>query len=101
VLLSRSPLGIHCEVLSIVVENRESIIELINMMSNLRALNVICRDDTLNPLRSSSTTDELIKWLQLRLPATYTITGNDNIVTNWSNTTAKPVEYKAIQLWIG
>jgi len=43
--LSRSSLGMQCEVLSITVENRTTIIDLLNTMPNLRALNVLSRDD--------------------------------------------------------
>jgi hypothetical protein len=59
----RSPLGNQCEFLLIEVEKRTNIIDLVNKMNHLRALNVRCRDRKRND-------DELIKWLQPRLPST-------------------------------
>ncbi|CAF1021567.1 unnamed protein product, partial [Rotaria sordida] len=61
--LIRSPLGNQCEFLIIEVEKRTNIIDLVNKMNHLRALNVRCRDRKKND-------DELIKWLQARLPST-------------------------------
>ena len=47
-------------------------------MPNLQALNVHCEDDNWNEeedlLTSTSTKDELVKWLRQRLPSTCTIT---------------------------
>ena len=43
--LSRSPLGIQCETLQIKVQNQRTVINLVNNMPNLRALNVQCKDD--------------------------------------------------------
>jgi hypothetical protein len=81
VTLSRSSLGMQCEVLSITVENRTTIIDLLNTMPNLRALNVLSRDDSWKDEdddSSPSKNDELVEWLQHRLPFTYTITRNSN-----------------------
>ncbi|CAF1002006.1 unnamed protein product [Rotaria sp. Silwood1] len=61
--LIRSPLGNQCEFLVIGVEKRTNIIDLVNKMNHLRALNVRCCDRKKND-------DELIKWLQSRLPST-------------------------------
>ncbi len=61
--LIRSPLGIQCEFLLIEVEKQTNIIDLVNKMNHLRALNVRCRDRKKND-------DEIIKWLQHRLPST-------------------------------
>jgi hypothetical protein len=71
----------QCEVLSITVENRTTIIDLLNTMPNLRALNVLSRDDSWKDEdddSSPSKNDELVEWLQHRLPFTYTITRNSN-----------------------
>jgi hypothetical protein len=43
--LSHSSLGIHCQVLHIKVIKRTSILDFIQTMTNLRALNVQCQDD--------------------------------------------------------
>ena len=43
--LSRSLLGIQCETLSIKVKKPSNILDLVNNMPNLRALNVICEGD--------------------------------------------------------
>ena len=78
--LSSTPLGIQCEVLLIQVEHRTNILFLINNMKNLRALYVHCKDcvqqskDTLNQLLL---VDELIKWLQKRLPTIFAISSDD------------------------
>jgi hypothetical protein len=61
--LISSPLGRQCEVLSIQVDDRTNIIDLIKRMSNLRALTVSYKDDEL-----SSVQDEFMEWLQARLP---------------------------------
>jgi len=75
--LTRSPLGVQCEVLSIWVNNRETIINLIKNMHNLRALIVNCidkiddekfRDD------EELHNDELIQWLKVLLPSTCLVT---------------------------
>ncbi|CAF3711173.1 unnamed protein product [Rotaria sp. Silwood1] len=70
-----SSLGIQCEVLLIRVEDRATILDLVNRMTNLRALNIKCRDDPFNETndQSSSTEDELVKWLKECLPSTWTI----------------------------
>jgi hypothetical protein len=96
-LLSHSPLGIQCEVLSISVENRTNVIDLINTMTNLRALNVLCRDDTRNydDRVSLSKTDELIEWLQHQLPSTCIITRDkeDIYISN-------SISFRSILIWI-
>ncbi|CAF1065796.1 unnamed protein product [Rotaria sordida] len=73
--LSHSPLGIQCETLLIRVKNRRNILNLVNNMSNLQALNVQCLDDNWtdeNDL-TSSIDDELVEWLRQQLPSTYEI----------------------------
>jgi hypothetical protein len=73
-ILTRSPLGVQCEVLLILVNNRESIINLVQNMHNLRALIVKCLDDEYDK-RSALTenNDEVIEWLKARLSSTYLI----------------------------
>ncbi|CAF1438215.1 unnamed protein product, partial [Rotaria sordida] len=77
--LSHSPLGIQCEVLSIMVTNRESIIYLIKNMMNLRSLQIQCEDEKncedLVEIEKNDEScdeklenkDELIEWLKDRL----------------------------------
>ena len=62
--LIHSPLGIQCEILVIDVENRTNVMNLINTMTNLRALNVSCRNEEEN------TDDNLAEWLESKLPST-------------------------------
>ncbi len=64
--LIRSPLGNQCQFLIIEVEKRTNIIDLVSKMNHLRTLNVRCCDRQEN-------NDQLIKWLQSRLPSTCTI----------------------------
>jgi hypothetical protein len=67
-----SPLGIQCEVLSITVNNRNNILHLVDRMKNLRTLNVRSHDDQWNNRDEEelSIDDELIIWLNDRLPRT-------------------------------
>ena len=97
--LVRSPLGFQCQVLCIAVENRTSILDLIEMMKRIRMLNVLCRDDPQSasdhrPL--SSTEDELINWLQHRLPSTCTIFRNNEHSYNNRYET-----FHSVLVWIG
>jgi hypothetical protein len=93
--LSRSPLSRQCEVLSISVEKRTNIIDLLNAMPNLRALNIIFKDDDEN---LSSKDDKLVKWLKHRLPSMYTVTRiNDYSTKGQSFTTFQPVRLWLIQ----
>jgi hypothetical protein len=94
--LSRSSLGIQCEILSTAVENRTNVIDLINTMANLRALNIVCRDDTWKEdnTQSSSTGDELVQWLQQRLPSTFTISRSDNSIYSTRFTPFKSIRLR-------
>ncbi len=71
ITLSRSPLGIQCEVLSILVQNRQSTISLIENMIKLRALNVKCKDEKYIELSTSieDNEDDCIQWLKNHLPS--------------------------------
>ena len=82
-----SPLGCQCEVLSIEVENRISIIELIQRMSNLRLLNIRCKDDRWDHRKILSTEYELVHWIQNQFPSTYLIMRD-------------PEKSSCIQVWI-
>ncbi|CAF4000072.1 unnamed protein product [Rotaria sordida] len=85
ITLSRSPLMVQCEVLSIEVDDPECISNLIKNMTHLRSLYVYW-DDKKNSLRLFRTTndaesyykislsaDEVIQWLKVRLPSTCSI----------------------------
>ncbi|CAF3874115.1 unnamed protein product [Rotaria sp. Silwood1] len=81
-ILAYSQLGYQCEVLLIRVENRMNILNLIKTMKNLRSLIVQCNDDIWNNKDISSINDELIEWLRMCLPSTYSITRDKNEVLN-------------------
>ncbi|CAF5111222.1 unnamed protein product [Rotaria sp. Silwood1] len=72
--LSRSPLTFQCEVLFIQVINRQSIINLVKNMINLRALHIQCEDD-------------FVQWLKNHLPSTCLIVRNSDSISQ-------------IQMWI-
>ena len=101
ITLSRSSLGIQCEVLSIRVNNRESIINLVKNMINLRALNVKY-DDGINwenlKMKTAAHVDEchkkarqmidqLVQWLKDHLPSTYLVVNDphygSNVISIW------------------
>jgi len=101
ILFSRSPLGVQCEVLSIEVNNRETIIQLIKHMMKLRALNIRC-DDGMNwenlKMKTAAEYDEchkkarlmmdqLVQWLKDHLPSTYMIVNDpyygSNVISIW------------------
>ncbi|CAF3961037.1 unnamed protein product [Rotaria sordida] len=91
ITLSRSPLCASCEVLCIQVKTRESIIILVKNVINLRALNVVCKDDpyydNLPIIENNDGLDEkkipdeneLLSWLKSRLPS-YFIVRHPNII---------------------
>jgi hypothetical protein len=72
IILTHSPLGIQCEVLSICVNHRPSIIYLVKNMPNLRTLIVKCTNK--NNDDDFCIAKELIPWLKVRLPSTCLIT---------------------------
>jgi hypothetical protein len=92
--LSRSLLGIHCKVLRIKVKNRTSILDLVETMINLCALNVQCQDDDCVEDDHVDEDDipynddlgdiflprqeELVRWLRHRLPIPYLILRDAN-----------------------
>jgi hypothetical protein len=73
---SRSPLGIQCEMLWIETVNRRNIVDLVENMPNLQALNVICQDDNGTVINNfeSPEGDEIVNWLYQYLPSTCTVT---------------------------
>ncbi|CAF1428295.1 unnamed protein product [Rotaria sordida] len=86
--LAYSQLGRQCEVLLIKVENRTNILDLIKTMNNLRSLIFQCKDDKWNHKDISSNNDELIEWLHMCLPSTYSIIRDKNdmsIIRIWIN----------------
>lgn len=87
IVLNASSLGMQCEILEIAVHNRENILTLIKGMSKLRALYVYCRDDKRNG-NFERTNDELIQWLQQRLPSTCVISRHEHL-------------FYIIRIWIG
>ncbi|CAF3781081.1 unnamed protein product [Adineta steineri] len=96
--LIHSSLGKQCQILSIAVENRQNILELIHGMSNLRTLNVLCQDDILIEKENNSSltsTDEFIDWLQQYLPSTCTIIRDNDTIKD-----KQQISYKPIHLWI-
>ncbi|CAF4823023.1 unnamed protein product [Rotaria sp. Silwood1] len=63
-VLINSPIGIQCEFLSLIVEKRTNIIDLVNGLPNLRTLKVRSKDDQ---WKNQPINDELILWLRTRL----------------------------------
>jgi hypothetical protein len=77
--LINSSIGQRCEFLKLGVKNRSDILQIVKTMFNLRSLTVQCEDDVTVCCRSILPTHgELIKWLQRRLPAVYSITRDVN-----------------------
>ena len=81
---AHSPLVSQCEELSINVRNGESILALVHNMSRLQLLKIRCRDVELRNYLAAeidnficeqnvSAEDELVEWLNERLPPTYLI----------------------------
>jgi hypothetical protein len=66
---ARSPLGMQCEILLIVIENRTIIHDLIHQMNNLRALKVYCPGG--QPNEKSLTGLELMQWTLHDYPCTF------------------------------
>ncbi|UJR19864.1 hypothetical protein I4U23_022997 [Adineta vaga] len=96
--LIHSPLANQCEVLSISITNRMNLLDLIQKMTNLRALNVICQDDTWEINKdnlTSSSTDELIQWLIEHLPSTCVITRHNHSIQN-----NQQISFRPIHVWI-
>jgi hypothetical protein len=97
--LTRSPLGRKCEILSIQVKNRESILILVQNMINLQALHVECENETDSvdvPLtmrddesrnKNTAKSDEVIQWLKIHLPSTCFISKD-------------PTSNSCIRIWI-
>ncbi|CAF4435105.1 unnamed protein product, partial [Rotaria sp. Silwood2] len=78
-ILANTSLAFQCEVLMIDVESRENILELINIMPNLRALSVRCKDNENNQYESFETNDNLIEWLHQHIPSKYTYSIKRNL----------------------
>ena len=76
-LLICSPLAIQCEVLSIQVQNRQSVISLVKNLLHLRSLIVTCQDDQYEEEQS-----ELVTWLKKHLSSKYLIVRDPDNVKN-------------------
>jgi hypothetical protein len=86
--LIQSFLGNQCEVLLINIENRSIVLDLIENMSNLRALTIQCQDDQWGDSNESLLNeDELIQWLKFRIPSNSLIIRDER-------------EMSVIRLWI-
>lgn len=70
--LSHSSLGVQCEVLSILVDNYQSIITLVQNMRKLRSLKVRCQNEQYTPSIDGNN-DECIQWLKNHLPSTFVV----------------------------
>jgi hypothetical protein len=71
-VLARSSLASQCQVLTIDVESRTNMLELIQTMPNLRVLSVQCNYEQNHQHESSEKNGDLIKWLEDRSPFKYT-----------------------------
>ena len=77
IMLAHSPLGKQCEKLSILVNNRQNIITIIQNMIHLRVLIAKCEHDkNRHQLSLTENDDKLIQWLRDRLPSMCSITTN-------------------------
>lgn len=85
--LISSSIVLKCKFLTLGIENREKIFDLIKTMSNLQSLIIQCDDDTLYSNIFLPENDEFMEWLCTNLPSTYSITRDSNA----SN----------IRIWIG
>ncbi|CAF3761939.1 unnamed protein product [Rotaria sp. Silwood1] len=91
--LSHSSLGSQCQVLSIMINNRQSIIYFVKKIINLRSLNVRCEDGKCHEQlalvkndndkyldKKMQNKDDLIQWLKDHLPSTCLIVRNPDLV---------------------
>jgi hypothetical protein len=70
VAFCESPIGQQCEVMTMEIEDRKSIVDLVEQMANLRLLNIRCGDDRWNQRKMISSENELVRWIEHRLPST-------------------------------
>ncbi|CAF1459514.1 unnamed protein product [Adineta steineri] len=88
VQLFHSPLAIQCETLNIKVTTRQIILDLVNNMPNLKALNVMCDDDAGSYVDGAELLEnELFNWLYQQLPSTSIISRDTTY-------------HRIIQIWI-
>ena len=73
VTFARSSLALQCEVLEIRVISPDNIVNLVNSITNLRAMTVHVRNNMHVPLHRNKT--ELMEWMQNHLPARCCING--------------------------
>jgi len=95
ITLSRSPLGVQCEKLSILVYNYESVVSLLKNMHKLRALNIRCKHEKyIEPTAliegkdaeysdgNEETKDDFIEWLKSHLPSTCVVVRDPKLTCN-------------------
>ncbi|CAM4826168.1 unnamed protein product, partial [Rotaria magnacalcarata] len=84
-----STLGIQCEVLFIRVKHRESMLNRVNLMNNIRVLNFFCQDNQLDESDGLSLArhDELVTWFEDQLSLAWEIAKH-------------PRYFRCIQMWI-
>ncbi|CAF1517967.1 unnamed protein product [Adineta steineri] len=88
VQLFHSPLAIQCETLNIKVTTRQIMLDLVNNMPNLKALNVMCDDDAGSYLDGAELLEnEVFNWLYQQLPSTSIISRDTTY-------------HRIIQIWI-
>ncbi|CAF3774879.1 unnamed protein product [Rotaria sordida] len=84
--LISSPLVLQCEVISVRMKNRRSVLNLIQNVSNIRSLIFQCEDDQQLYVETHNLELDPVYWLQNRLPSTYSITRNlekSSIIQVW------------------
>ncbi|CAM4829041.1 unnamed protein product [Rotaria magnacalcarata] len=72
-ILANSLLGRQCEVLTIRIDDRSIILDLVRNMCNLRALNCECQNEFWFNHLTFSSDDELVAWLRSSFPDKYSI----------------------------
>ncbi|CAF3487903.1 unnamed protein product [Rotaria socialis] len=85
-ILANSFIGRECEVLTIRIDDRNIILDLVDKMCNLRALHCECQNDFWMTKASLSPDDELVKWLRSSLPENYSISQHrSRLLQLWIN----------------
>ncbi|UJR32829.1 hypothetical protein I4U23_020291 [Adineta vaga] len=92
-----SSLAQQCEVVTVEIEDRKSIIDLVERMENVRLLNVRCSDDRWNERKMISTENELIRWIENQFPSTYVIVRDverSSYIQIWIDQQERRAKYK-------
>ncbi|UJR32939.1 hypothetical protein I4U23_020400 [Adineta vaga] len=77
--------GIHCKVLNLMVADRSCILDLINTLNHLTALNIECRSEKTSK-RNKTTKDDICQWLQEQLLSAFPsihISRQNDIIRLW------------------